>query len=95
MKYKVVITPTAEANLSEIHRHIALDSAAAAKKFLVGLRGKIKTLASMPERCPLAREDGLDGMVIRQLLYGDYRILFSQDAAHVVILQVRHGARLR
>lgn len=95
MKYEVVITPTAETNLGEIHRYIALDSATAARKFLVGLRGKIKTLASMPERCPLAPEDGLDGMTIRQLLYGEYRILFAIDAGHVVILQVRHGARLR
>ncbi len=95
MKYKVVITPTVEANLSEIHRHIALDSSAAARKFLTGLRGKIKTLASMPERCPLAPEDGLDGMMIRHLLYGDYRILFSFEEGNGVILQVRHGARIR
>lgn len=94
MKYEVVITPTAEANLSEIHRHIALDSPVAARKFLAGLRNKIKTLATMPERCPLAPEDGLDGVTIRHLIYGDYRILFSIDAAQVVILQVRHGARM-
>lgn len=48
----------------------------------------------MPERCPLAPEDGLDGVTIRHLIYGDYRILFSIDAAQVVILQVRHGARM-
>ncbi|MFZ5929711.1 MAG: type II toxin-antitoxin system RelE/ParE family toxin [Pseudomonadota bacterium] len=94
MKYEVVITPTAEANLSEIHRHIALGSSVAARKFLAGLRNKIKTLATMPERCPLAPEDGLDGVTIRHLIYGDYRILFSIDAAQVVILQVRHGARM-
>ncbi len=94
MKYKVVITPTAEANLNEIHRHIALDSPAAARKFLTGLRGKIKTLASMPNRCPLAPEDGLAGMEIRNLLYGEYRILYLMGGERVVILQVRHGARM-
>jgi plasmid stabilization system protein ParE len=93
MKFKVVITPTAEANLNEIHRHIALDSTVAARKFLTGLRGKIKTLTSMPERCPLAPEDGFDGMTIRQLLHGNYRMLFTVEAERVVLLQIRHAAR--
>jgi len=95
MKYKIFITSTAEANLSEIYRHIALDSPMAARKFIMGLRNKFKTLASMPERCPLAPEDGMDGVTIRHLLYGDYRILFSIDQGHAVILQIRHGARIR
>ena len=93
MKYEVVITATAEANLGEIHRYITLDSPVAARRFLTGLRSKIQTLVSMPERCPLAPEDGLDGITIRHLLYSKYRIIFTVETGHVVILQVRHGAR--
>ena len=94
MRRKVVLTPTAEANLDEILRVIALDNPSAARRFVAGLRGKIKTLAAMPKRCPLAPENGLDDLEIRHLIFGNYRIVFAIDAGEVVILQVRHGARL-
>ena len=94
MRYKVVVTPTAEANLDEILRFIALDSPVAARKFVSRLRAKLKTLAAMPKRCPAAPEDGLDGMEIRHLILGNYRVIFVIDVDRVVVLQVRHGARL-
>jgi plasmid stabilization system protein ParE len=97
MSRKVAITPTAEANLDDILRFIALDNPAAARRFVTGLRRRMKTLAAMAERCPLAPEDGLDGLEIRHLVHRNYRILFTIEAGSagaVVILQVRHGARL-
>ena len=94
MSYKVVVTPTAEANLDQILHFIALDSPTAARRFVAGLRSKIRTLATIPKRCPLAPEDGLDGLEIRHLIYSNYRIIFVIDADQVVVLQVRHGARL-
>jgi toxin ParE1/3/4 len=93
MKHKVTITPTAEADLDGILHYIAVDNPAAGQKFIAGLRTKLKTLALMPARCPLAPENGLDGLVIRHLIYGRYRILFAIDDEQVAILQVRHGAR--
>jgi plasmid stabilization system protein ParE len=93
MTYRVVITPTAEANLDEILRFIALDNPAAARNFVAGLRGKMKTLAENPRRCPFAPEDGLDGMELRHLIHGEYRIIFAIDSGRVTVLQIRHGAR--
>lgn len=94
MSRRVVITATAAANLDDILHVIALDSPATGKRFVTSLRARMKTLAAMPERCPLAPEDGLDGLEIRHLIIGNYRILFTLDTDRVVILQVRHGARL-
>lgn len=94
MSRKIVITPTAEANLDDILHFIALDSPTAGRRFVTGLRGRMKALATLPERCPRAPEDGLDGLEIRHLIYGRYRVLFTVDADRVIILQVRHGARL-
>lgn len=94
MSRKVVLTPTSEADLDDILHFIALDDVAAARRFVAALRARMKTLARMPERCPRAPEDGLDGLEIRQLITGGYRILFTLDADRIVILQVRHGARL-
>lgn len=94
MTRKLVITPTAEADLDDILRFIALEDPAAARRFVSGLRKRMKTLTLMPERCPLAPESGLDGLEIRHLIYSQYRILFAVNTKHIVILQVRHGARL-
>ena len=93
MRYRLVVTPTAEANLDEIFRFIALDNPAGARKFVAGLRAKIKTLARMPSRCPFAPEDGLDGLEMRYLIHGNYRILSTVDPGQVTILQMRHAAR--
>ncbi|GER08860.1 plasmid stabilization protein [Iodidimonas muriae] len=94
MSRRVAITPTAEADLDDILHFIAVDNPAAARRFVTTLRARMKTLARMPERCPRAPEDGLDGLEIRHLITSGYRILFTVDADLIVILQVRHGARL-
>jgi plasmid stabilization system protein ParE len=94
MRHRVVVTSTAEANLDDIFRFIALDNPIAADKFVTRLRAKMRSLSRMPNRCPLAPEDGLDSMTIRHLIHGRYRILFTIDANQVSIIQVRHGARL-
>lgn len=94
MTRTVVLTPSAEADLDAILAYIALDNPTAARRFVATLRRKITTLATFPERCARAPEDGLDGMEIRQLLYSRYRILFTIAPDRVTILQIRHGARL-
>jgi toxin ParE1/3/4 len=94
MKYKVVVSPTAEADLDDIFRFIALDNPKAARKFIAALRTKVEALAQMPARCPAAPEDGLGGLEIRHLIFRSYRILFTIDVHVVRVLRVRHGARL-
>src|SRR5688572_11385413 len=94
MKYKVVVSPTAEADLDDIFRFIAHDNPTAAGKFVAAVRSKMKALAQMPARCPPAPEDGMGGLEIRQLIFHSYRILFTIDVRTVRVLRVRHGARL-
>ena len=93
MIYRVVVTLEAERDLDLLYRFIAQDSPVAARRFADGLRKRLKTLSSLPRRCSRAPEDGLDGLEIRHLLYGSYRILFGIDGETVVVLQVRHSAR--
>lgn len=94
MKFKLVITPGAEDDLSGLLGYITLDNPANAKRFVAELRKRLRTLATLPRRCPRAPEDGLDGLEIRHLLYRDYRIVFAIDGKTVVILQVQHGSRM-
>lgn len=94
MTYKVVVSPDAERDFDTLFRFVALDNPAAARAFVAGLRKRLKTLTAMPKRCPRAPEDRLDGLEIRHLIHGRYRIIFAIDGKTVVILQIRHGARL-
>ena len=94
MRFRVVVTRQAEQDLGEIFAYIALENPAAARRLVKALRRKLKTLATSPMRCPRAPEDGLDGFEIRHLVHDPHRIIFAVDGSTVVVLQVRHGARL-
>ena len=58
----------------------------------------IDSLEKLPERCPLAPENGEWGSEeLRQLLFAEYpskyRVIFHVAEKTVHVLQVRHGAR--
>ena len=80
--YRILIQPPAADDLDAAYRWIARDSPRRAEAWLDGVVDAIQTLSSFPRRCPLAPEDDAFDVEIRQLLYGDFRIL-----------HVRHGAR--
>jgi len=62
-----------------------------------GLRKAVGTLAELPHRCVLARENDSVPFEMRQLLYGRkphvYRILVTVEGNTVFILRIRHGRR--
>lgn len=102
MKYHIEISSVAESeadgaflNLSQV---VSLEKAT---QWYAGLLRAIASLAQMPRRCPLARENNYFSQEIRQLVYGrgrnSYRILFTtlveSDKATVRILHVRHAAQ--
>jgi toxin ParE1/3/4 len=93
MRFRVVVTIEVERNLDDVFRSVAQDSPANAQVFVDGLRSRLKTLATMPRRCPLAPENGRGGLEIRQLIHGAYRVIFAIDGRTVAVLQIRHGAR--
>jgi toxin ParE1/3/4 len=69
------------------------------EEWLDCLESEILSLQILPERCPLAPENGRwePELELRQLLFDRYpsiyRILFTVIGDVVRILQVRHGAR--
>lgn len=98
MKYRVVITPAAEADLRAAHRFIRRDSPSAAKEWTRGIRKKIRSLANRPLRAPLAPEAAYFDEPIHELFYGSgnrgtYRILFTIIRDTVFVVHVRHGSR--
>jgi plasmid stabilization system protein ParE len=97
MKYRVEITPEAEAEIKEAYLWIHSDSPANAARWRRGLLEAACSLSQQPMRCPLAPESAWFKQEIRQLLYGKrggvYRVLFVIGEKTVSILHVRHAAR--
>jgi len=97
MKYRVLIQPSAKAELREAYRWYYNKSPAAARRWLDKLLKTIDTLRTQPERCALAPENDAFEETIRQLLYGKkrgtYRILFTVKKGIVEVLHIRHAAR--
>lgn len=93
MSYRVLIQPPAADDLDDAFRWIARASPSRAARWLDDVFAAIQTLSEFPRRCPLALESDAFSEEIRQLLYGDFRILFDIEDDIVRVLHVRHGAR--
>lgn len=96
-KFRVIIQPSASAEMEEAFLWIAEHNPEAAVKWFNGLQDAVHGLETFPERCPLAPENDAFQEEIRQLIYGRrtgrYRIFFTIRSDAVHILHVRHGAR--
>jgi plasmid stabilization system protein ParE len=98
MTYRVIIQPSAFADLEEtldyLAKHYSSDSSEA---WYEGCLAAIESLAEHPRRCPVAKEAGKIGVEIRQCLFrrhrSVYRILFTIRDDAVRVLYVRHSAR--
>ena len=93
-KFRVRITRTVERDIEEAWSFIAEDSAEEAEKFIGRLEEQVKTLESLPERCPLIPENEILGTHYRHLLHGNYRTVFRVARKTVYVLRVIHGSRL-
>jgi plasmid stabilization system protein ParE len=98
-KFTIQIHPPAYEDINEAADWIAENvSNEKAIEWLDAIFCCIDSLKKMPERCPLAPENGKWGPEeLRQLLFQDYpskyRILFHLIDETVHVLQVRHGTR--
>lgn len=79
-------------DLREIRKFIARDSPIAAANFIRKLRTSVERLRVHPESGQVVRE--LGDTAVREILYGQYRIIYQCGPNRVEILAVFHGARL-
>lgn len=98
--YALRLHRRARADMDDARRLIAnLLDAPEGRRWQAELLETISTLATFPNRCPIARESRLFQREIRQLNHKQsYRILFTvveaaEEAPFVFILHIRHGAR--
>jgi plasmid stabilization system protein ParE len=83
----------ARRDLEIIADFVSLDSPTRAEQIVEDLISAMKSLAVFPRRGGIARESPVDGLQIRVLNHGPYRILYHIEALTVTVVRVRHGAR--
>jgi plasmid stabilization system protein ParE len=98
-RYQVIVLPSAECDIGEAYEWLRERDELEAIRWYNRLWDVIATLQNLPERCPLAPESKFFNREVRQILHGHrqhkYRILYTLEDWHVLVLHVRHGARLR
>jgi len=94
VRFEVELTAVCIQELDEVHEWIAGGSRQAADRWICDMQAELETLAVFPKRCPLAPEAAARDIEFRQLLCGDYRIVFRVEGQKVFVEHVRHGARM-
>ncbi len=91
MAWRVDWTETAWTDLEEIAAYIARDSEHYMAAFIRRARDVARSLQSLPHRGRHVPEFGHRS--VRELLFGNYRMIYQIEAAVVNILGIVHGAR--
>lgn len=91
MAWKVKWTRPAAEDLDQIASYIAVDSTYYAAAFAREVRDAARSLRQVARRGMVVPE--LSNPTIRELLIGNYRLLYQLRGPEVLILAIIHGAR--
>jgi len=78
--------------VSEIAGYIAQDNPVAADRWVDTVFEKVRELKGFPESGRIVPE--INNKTIRELIYGNYRIVYRVEISRSSILTVRHGKQL-
>jgi plasmid stabilization system protein ParE len=89
---KIIWSPLAIDRASEIAEYIARDKPDAAEKWINSVFSKVEQLESSPEIGRIVPEIRNDQF--RELIYGNYRIVYRNEQEQISILKIRHGKQI-
>jgi toxin ParE1/3/4 len=89
---RIVWSPLAVDRVSEIAEYIAQDNPDAAESWVETIFSKVEQLRIFPESGRKVPET--TNPRIRELLYGQYRIIYRIEENQLSILTVRHGKQI-
>lgn len=89
---KIIWSPLAIDRASEIAEYIALDNPTAATKWVERIFEKVKNLSSLPEAGRKVPE--INRNEIRELIFGNYRIIYRIENSNISILTIRHSKQI-
>lgn len=88
---KLIWTEFAVEDLRLIHEYISRDLKRYADRFIEKLINRIDQLESFPKSGRVVPEFNLES--IRELIEGNYRIIYKISTSEVAIIRVHHAAR--
>jgi toxin ParE1/3/4 len=89
---KILWSPLAVERASEIVDYIAQDKPEAATKWIHTVFSKVEQLRSHPEIGRMVPD--IHEHQFRELIYGNYRIIYRMEAKQISILTIRHGKQI-
>jgi toxin ParE1/3/4 len=89
---KIRWSPLAIERASEIAEYIARDKPLAAEKWVETIFSKVETLTSTPELGRIVPE--IRNSQFREIIYGNYRIIYRIEKNQISILTIRHGMQI-
>lgn len=89
---KIVWSSQSQIDLREIRKFIARDAPETAGAYIRRLRASVARLGTYPESGSIVREAG--DILLREIYFGQYRIIYEVTPNRVEVLTVYHGARL-
>ena len=88
---KVIWTEFAIEDLRLIHEYISKDSQRYADRFIEKLIERVDQLESFPNSGRVVPEFNLQ--TIRELIEGNYRIIYKTSTTQIAIVRIHHAAR--
>ena len=89
---KIVWSPLAVERAAEIAEYISRDNPTAAEKWIDTVFSKVEQLKSFPENGRIVPE--INSKDFRELIYGNYRIIYRLEKIQVSIFTIRHGKQI-
>ncbi|MDP2862884.1 MAG: type II toxin-antitoxin system RelE/ParE family toxin [Desulfobacterales bacterium] len=89
---RIIWSPLSVDRASEIADYIARDKPAAAEKWVNTVFSKVEHLKSSPEIGRIVPE--INDIRFRELIYGNYRIIYRIEKNQISILTIRHCKQL-
>ncbi len=89
---RIIWSPLAVERAAEIAEYISRDNPTAAEKWIETVFSKVEQLKSFPESGRIVPE--INSKDFRELIYGNYRIIYRVEKTQVSILTIRHGKQI-
>ncbi len=89
---KLTWSPLAIERVSEIAEYIAQDKPTAAQKWVDKIFNLVERLSEFPESGRVVPE--MNNKMFREVISGNYRIIYKHENSEILILTVRHGKQI-
>ena len=89
---KIVWSPLAVERATEIAEYISRDNPTAAQNWVEKVFKKVEILKSSPKVGRIVSE--IERKEIREIIFGNYRIIYRVESANISVLTIRHGKQI-